>query len=224
VIDGQPEQRKAREFLKRHWSKVWLNFFDDHKRGNYAWDMKQHLVSERRTEAFDATRLLLRGQPPFHDPLYVFPRQEPKMLEVATHISNDAKKRQEDPETGSIWYEYVRLGINHYDLALLYDSVAWSEDLKRRKVMASIAPKAEEINLPGNITINLLDQSPELLPEPIRSQWYAERNKKWFNDQAASKSMPIITPSGIIVIPPEDEKKGRRIKNGIDKESGIVML
>ena len=229
VIDGQPEQRKAREFQKRHWSKVWLNFFDDHKRGNYAWDMKQHLVSERRTEAFDASRLLLRGQPPIHDPLYAFPRQSPIILEVATHISNDAKKRQEDAETGAIWYEYVKLGINHYDLALLYDSVAWSEDLKRRKVMAAISTSVEQ-PAPAfdDGSKSLLERyaNPDLLPEPLRSQWYAERNGKWFKDQSAASSMPVITPSGIICLTPELEKEvlKRKYHKSIDRKTGFITL
>lgn len=229
VIDGQPEQKSAREFQKRHLGKVWLNYFNSKQKGNYVWDQKQCIVQENRTEAFDATRILLRGQLPFHEPLYVLPRQEPVVIELATHISNDAKKRFEDGETGAVWYEYVKLGVNHYDTALLYDTIAWSEDLKRRKVLASIAPKLENAQeSEKEVEQNILERfaSSDGLPEPLRSEWFAARNREWFRKQALNANMPVHTPSGTIIITPEFEasQKKKKSDSKIDREIGLVKL
>jgi hypothetical protein len=46
--------------------------------------------------------------------------------EFATHLASDAKRLQEDPETGSQVFRYVRTGTDHFSLAFTYDCIAWS--------------------------------------------------------------------------------------------------
>lgn len=114
VVDAMPELRNARAFAERHKGKVFINFYNDKQRGGYAWNEKDLTVSSNRTESLDANRDVIR-----HGRV-VFPRRTEIMETVAAHCHNMAKKLEEDEETGSKHYVYVRLGPDHFRHAFNY--------------------------------------------------------------------------------------------------------
>jgi len=118
VIDGMPETRKAREFADRFPGRVFLNWYSEHQKGAYAWDEKRHQVSDNRTESLDASHQALM------DKKIVLPRQCKPVEEFAKHCANTAKKLEEDEETGSKTYTWVKLGPDHYRHAFNYLCIA----------------------------------------------------------------------------------------------------
>lgn len=118
VIDGLPEQHASRAFAARHPNKVFLHFFNEHQRGEFAFNRDAHKVESNRTEALDASRAALRER------LIVLPRQEPVVEMFARHNSADAKKLEEDPETGLRNYRYFKTGENHFSSAVTYAWIA----------------------------------------------------------------------------------------------------
>jgi hypothetical protein len=120
VIDAMPETHATRAFSKRFPRRVWLNYFNEGQKGSYRWDEKDSLVHENRTEALDASRKAIR------DGLVLLPQRSPLVEEFAAHLAADAKRLQEEPETGSQVYRYIRTGVDHFSLAFTYDCIAWS--------------------------------------------------------------------------------------------------
>jgi hypothetical protein len=120
IIDALPEIHATRAFASRFPGRVWMNYFNEHQRGSYRWDEAERIVKENRTEALDASGRVIR------DGLVVLPRQSPLVQEFANHLASDAKRLQEDEETGSQVYRYVRTGVDHFGLAFTYDCIAWS--------------------------------------------------------------------------------------------------
>ena len=118
VIDGLPEIHAAREFAVRHRPHVYLCFFNEHQRGSPAWNYDDHIVQVNRTEALDLSRAAIRER------RVVLPRRTPPVEEFATHVTNDAKKLEEDEETGAKSFRYVRTGPDHFSLAFTYDCLA----------------------------------------------------------------------------------------------------
>jgi hypothetical protein len=115
VIDGMPETHPTRAFAKRNW-RVSMCFFNEHQRGEPKWDEEALSVVVNRTEALDASRAAVR------DRHLVLPRQTPLIEEFAKHMSADAKILDEDSETGSKRYRYIKTGENHFSFAFTY---AW---------------------------------------------------------------------------------------------------
>ncbi len=120
VIDAMQEIHMTRAFAAKHAGRVWLNFFQESQRGCYLWNRDDRIVRENRTEAMDASRRIIR------DEKVVLPRQSEMVEEFAEHIANDAKRLEEDPESGPQVYRYKKLGTNHFSLAFTYDCIAWS--------------------------------------------------------------------------------------------------
>jgi hypothetical protein len=120
VIDAMPEIHATRGFAAQHAGRVWLNFFLESQRGSYQWDRDQRIVRENRTEAMDASRKIIR------DAKLVLPRACKVLEEFAEHVANDAKRLEEDPDSGAQVYRYKKLGTNHFSLAFTYDCIAWS--------------------------------------------------------------------------------------------------
>ena len=118
VIDGMPETRKAREFAARFPGRVFLNWYSPYQRGAYAWNEKDMRVSVNRTESMDAAHDALTGR------RIVLPRQCGPVEAFATHAANTAKKLEEDDETGSKTYTWVKLGPDHYRHAFNYWCIA----------------------------------------------------------------------------------------------------
>ena len=118
VIDAMPEIHATRAFAQRHPGRVWLNYFLEHQRGEPKWDEDQSIVNENRTEALDLSRAAIR------EGRVVLPRRLPLVEKFATHLASDAKRLEEDEETGAQRYRYVRTGPDHFSLAFTYDCLA----------------------------------------------------------------------------------------------------
>jgi hypothetical protein len=116
VIDGTPETHATHQFAERHGGQVYLCFFVETQRGKPRWDHGEHRVAVNRTDALDASRAAVREK------LLVLPRREPLVETFARHMAADAKKLEEDPETGAQRFRYVKTGENHFSFAFTY---AW---------------------------------------------------------------------------------------------------
>ena len=118
VVDALPETRNARAFAKRFAGKVFLNYYNERQKGSYAWNEKELVVSCNRTESLDASHKEITDQN------IVLPKECDIVREFAEHLHNVAKKLEEDPETGSKRYVYVRLGPDHFRHAFNYEAMA----------------------------------------------------------------------------------------------------
>ena len=118
VVDALPETRNARAFAERFKGKVYLNYYNEHQKGHYAWNEKELIVQCNRTESLDAShREILDGN-------MLLPKQCDIVQEFAEHLHNVAKKLEEDEETGSKRYVYVKLGPDHFRHAFNYEAMA----------------------------------------------------------------------------------------------------
>jgi hypothetical protein len=118
VVDALPETRNARAFAERHRGKVYLSYYNEHQKGHYAWNERELIVSCNRTESLDASHKEVM------DRAIVLPKQCEIVLAFADHLHNVAKKLQEDEETGSKRYIYVKLGADHFRHAFNYEAMA----------------------------------------------------------------------------------------------------
>lgn len=118
VVDALPETRNARAFATRFPGKVYLNYYNERQKGFYAWNEKELIVSCNRTESLDAShREISTGA-------IILPRENEIVKTFADHLHNVAKKLEEDQETGSKRYVYVKLGADHFRHALNYEAMA----------------------------------------------------------------------------------------------------
>jgi hypothetical protein len=118
VVDGMPEMRAAQAFAGRFPGRVWLNFYDEHRRGPAVWNEQTMRVSRNRTECLDASHQEISAQ------IVALPRRSEQMETFARQCCNVAKRLVEDEETGSKRYIYVRLGADHYRHAFSYEGQA----------------------------------------------------------------------------------------------------
>jgi len=126
VVDALPETRNARAFARRFKGKIFLCYYNEHQKGSYAWNEKELIVSCNRTESLDASHNeIMKGE-------LVLPRESDMTREFAKHLHNVAKKLEEDQESGSRRYTYVKLGTDHFRHAFNYQQVAASELRTRR--------------------------------------------------------------------------------------------
>jgi Phage terminase large subunit gpA, ATPase domain len=118
VVDALPETRNARAFALRFKGKVFLNYYNERQKGSYAWNEKEFIVSCNRTESLDAShREILNGE-------IILPRESDILKTFAEHCHNVAKKLEEDEETGSKRYVYMKLGADHFRHAFNYEAMA----------------------------------------------------------------------------------------------------
>jgi hypothetical protein len=118
VVDALPETRNARAFAERHKGKVFLNFYQEHQKGKYAWNERDLTVACNRTESLDASHgEVMNGQ-------IILPRECEIVRDFARHLHNVAKKIEEDEQTGSRRYVYVKLGPDHFRHAYNYEVMA----------------------------------------------------------------------------------------------------
>lgn len=118
VVDAMPEMRAAREFAARHPGRVFLNFYSKGQRGAAAWDEKNLKVAVNRTESMDAShQVIIKGW-------LKLPRRCKVVEDFALHAHNTARKLEEDDETGSKQYTWVKLGPDHFRHALNYYVIA----------------------------------------------------------------------------------------------------
>jgi hypothetical protein len=124
VIDGLPETHATRQFAERHGGNVHLNFFKETQRGAIKWDWREHKVEVNRTEALDASRAAIREK------RVILPRRLPLVEQFARHMTADAKKLEEDEETGAQQYHYIKTGENHFSFAFTYAWMAAEDAMK----------------------------------------------------------------------------------------------
>jgi hypothetical protein len=138
VVDALPETRNARAFAERHKGKVYLNYYNQHQKGGYAWNEGELIVSCNRTESLDEShnQIMFRK-------IYL-PKACEVVKEFAQHLHNVAKKLEEDEDTGSKRYIYVKLGTDHFRHALNYECMA------RTQIGAGEKPKAAPYVPPTN--------------------------------------------------------------------------
>jgi hypothetical protein len=118
VVDALPETRNARAFAEKHKGKVFLNYYQEKQKGKYKWNEQDLTVACNRTEALDASHNeVMHGK-------VVFPKECEITREFARQLHNVAKKLEEDEETGSKRYVYVKLGPDHFRHALNYEAMA----------------------------------------------------------------------------------------------------
>jgi hypothetical protein len=118
VVDALPETRNARAFAQRHKGRVYLNYYNEHQRGSYAWNDADLIVQCNRTESLDASHKEITDQS------IAIPKECDIVKSFADHLHNVAKKLQEDEETGSKRYVYVKLGPDHFRHAFNYEAMA----------------------------------------------------------------------------------------------------
>jgi len=118
VVDALPETRNARAFAERFKGKVYLNYYNEHQKGSYAWYEDKLIVQCNRTESLDASHKEIT------DRTIVLPKQCEMTEEFADHLHNVAKKLEEDEESGSKRYVYVKLGPDHFRHAFNYAIMA----------------------------------------------------------------------------------------------------
>lgn len=122
VVDALPEKRNAKAFasLVAGRCMVWLNFYVPSRKVGTWYDDKG-LVECDRTESLDESHTQLSAEE------IVLPRRSDLVDDFATHCNNIAKKLEEDPETGSKRYVYVKLGSgkpDHFRHAFNYECLA----------------------------------------------------------------------------------------------------
>jgi len=118
VVDALPETRNARAFAERFRGKVYLNYYNERQKGHYAWNDREFIVSCNRTESLDA------GHREIMDQKISLPKECEIVQEFAQHLHNVAKRLEEDQETGSKRYVYVKLGPDHFRHAFNYEAMA----------------------------------------------------------------------------------------------------
>ena len=118
VLDAQPEKRLARAFAKRFPGKVFLNWYDDNKKGNYVWDEKEFKVSVDRTESMDASHACLAG-----DGLIVLPHLCEPVKRFALQCTKTVRQLKED-DKGNKRYVWVKRGADHDRHAFNYYNIA----------------------------------------------------------------------------------------------------
>ena len=120
VVDALPETRNARAFAERHKGKVFLNYYNHHQKGAYKWNEQELIVQCNRTESLDASHKEIMEQ------TIVLPKDCGIVQEFAEHLHNVAKKLEENEETGSKRYVYMKLGPDHFRHASNYEAMARS--------------------------------------------------------------------------------------------------
>jgi hypothetical protein len=134
VIDALPEIHATRDFTSRHRGKVWMNYFNETQRGEPKWDSTQQIVQENRTEALDTSRAVIRNS------TVTLPRRTPIVEQFAQHMAADAKRLEEDEDTGAQSYRYIRTGPDHFSLAFTYDCIAAQRDYSVGHAYVSTEP------------------------------------------------------------------------------------
>jgi hypothetical protein len=118
VIDGLPETHKTREFAERQRGRAYMSFFNEHQRGSPRRDYRELKVEVNRTEALDGSRAVIR------EGKVTLPPPSPRVQEFARHLAADAKRLEEDEDTGAQRYRYIRTGEDHFSLAFTYAVMA----------------------------------------------------------------------------------------------------
>jgi hypothetical protein len=127
VIDGTPNQHSARDFSRRFPGRVYLCFYQDSQKGEYAWRETatnagvDYMVIVNRTEALDAMYEQIGRRE------VAFPKPTKDVVELSEQLTNMARENVKDDEgtiKGAVW---KRLGPDHYAHSLSYSLIAESK-------------------------------------------------------------------------------------------------
>uniref|UniRef100_A0A6H1ZL92 Putative terminase n=1 Tax=viral metagenome TaxID=1070528 RepID=A0A6H1ZL92_9ZZZZ len=118
VVDALPEQRNARAFAERFKGVVYLNYYNEHQKGSYAWNEKELIVSCNRTESLDASHNQVMNKE------IIIPKECEETKLFADHLHAVAKKIEEDEQSGAKRYVYIKLGDDHFRHAFNYECMA----------------------------------------------------------------------------------------------------
>lgn len=121
VVDGLPDQDKARAFAERFPNRVFLSYYAEKQKGDYRWNEKDHTVSVDRTESLNSSTAVI------HDLKVIFPQKSEQMVTFAKHCHNMARKSQEDKDTGQVRQIWVKTGPDHYRHSWNYCLMAMEE-------------------------------------------------------------------------------------------------
>lgn len=118
VVDANPNLDSARKFSQRHKGRVFINFYNVNQKGSYSWNEKELIVQCNRTESLDASHKQIM------DKAITLPKPCEIVQTFAKQMHNVAKKLEEDEETGSKRYVYLKLGDDHFRHAFNYECMA----------------------------------------------------------------------------------------------------
>jgi hypothetical protein len=132
VVDGQPDQAKARDFAKEFMGRVFLCYYAEKQKGAAKWNENDWMVSVDRTESLNSSTRAI------HDQKVSIPRldDEVKLFERQCH--NMARKKEEDKDSGSVRQIWVKTGADHYRHAFNYLYLALPE------IGEYVAPRKEK--------------------------------------------------------------------------------
>lgn len=82
------------------------------------WNEQTMRVSRNRTESLDSSHSDIATRS------VVLPKESDLIRTFAKQLTNTAKRLEEDEESGSKRYVYVKLGADHYRHALTYEGAA----------------------------------------------------------------------------------------------------
>ena len=121
VVDGLPDQAKAREFAKAFPGRVFLCYYAEKQKGAAKWNENDWTVSVDRTESLNSSTRAV------HEQKISIPRldDEVKLFERQCH--NLARKKQEDKDSGSVRQIWVKTGADHFRHAYNYLYLALPE-------------------------------------------------------------------------------------------------
>ena len=139
VIDGLPETYATRSFASKHPGVVYMSFFNENQHGAPRWNQSDQKVDVNRTEALDASRAAVREKK------VVMPRQDRLVRQFAKHMAADAKKLEEDEETGARKYRYIKTGENHLSFAFTYAWLAAVDDSGARAWLTYMRKRVQEM-------------------------------------------------------------------------------
>lgn len=108
VVDALPNTRAARAFAERFPGRVFMNYYSEYQKGCYKWNEKDMTVYANRTESLDTSHKYITEQNVF------IPRHSDMIKVFAEQMHNVAKRLEENEETGSQRYVYLRLGSDHF--------------------------------------------------------------------------------------------------------------
>lgn len=120
VCDKYPETRTARKMAKNLPGKTYLcGYQDGKKRGITDWNDRDGEILGNRTELCDSSHELVTTPGAFE-----LPRRDSEIKEYAKQMCNMVKVLDEDPQSGAKYYNYRKIGLDHFRHATNYFQLA----------------------------------------------------------------------------------------------------
>ena len=80
----------------------------------------------------------------------ILPQSSRVVREFAVHMAADAKRLEEDEETGAKAYRYLRTGPDHFSLAFTYECPRKSQSQDLEKSVQKVTLRTENLDLNGH--------------------------------------------------------------------------